>query len=54
MTDIAKIPNSTHLKHSDYFLDNTTGDLYGFNYETSEWIPRGNVGLHYRRSAQEF
>jgi hypothetical protein len=35
-------------------LDNTTGDLYGFNYENSEWIPKGNCGLHYRRSAQEY
>lgn len=34
------------IKHSDYFLDNTTGDLYGFSYETSEWIPKGNVGIH--------
>lgn len=42
------------FKQTDYFLDNTTGDLYGFNYENNEWIPKGNCGLHYRRSAQEF
>ncbi|KAL4442225.1 hypothetical protein ABPG74_009243 [Tetrahymena malaccensis] len=46
--------NLKSIKPSDYFLDNTTGDLYGFNYETNEWIPKGNCGLHSRRSAQEF
>ena len=44
LADIANIPNSGSLKYSSYFLNNTTGDLYGFNYETSEWIPKGNVG----------
>ncbi|EGR31050.1 hypothetical protein IMG5_118860 [Ichthyophthirius multifiliis] len=43
-----------NIQPNDYYLDNTTGDLYGFNYETNEWIPKGNCGLHYRRSAQEF
>lgn len=36
------------------FLENTSGDLYVFNYETSEWIPKLNVGIHLRSAAQEF
>lgn len=31
-----------------------TGDLYSFNRESEEWLPKGNVGLHHRRSAEEY
>jgi len=46
--------NPTDLKPNEYFLDNVTGDLYSYSYETNEWIPRFNVGLHYVRAAQAF
>jgi hypothetical protein len=46
--------NFKSLKHNDYYLDNTTGDIYGLNYENGEWVPRGNLGLHSRKSAQEY
>ena len=39
---------------NDFFLDNVTGDLYSFNYDTGEWVSKGNAGLHSRRSAEEF
>ena len=32
------------LKCNDYFLDNTSGDLYNFNYDTLEWMPKANTG----------
>lgn len=35
-------------------MDNVTGDLYGFNYDTGEWVGKGNAGMHYRRAAEEF
>ena len=42
------------LTNNDYFLDSVTGDLYSYNYETNEWIPRANVGLHCRKDAEGF
>ncbi|CAK61665.1 unnamed protein product (macronuclear) [Paramecium tetraurelia] len=42
------------IQQSDMFLENTSGDLYVFNYESSEWIPKLNVGIHLRSAAQEF
>jgi len=41
------------IKHDDYFLDRVTGDLYSFNYETEEWIPKINVGIHHKRDAND-
>lgn len=40
--------DATHknLLQNEFFLDNVTGDLYGFNFETSEWVTKGNVGIH--------
>lgn len=38
----------------DFFLDNVTGDLYSFSQDANEWVPKVNVGLHYRRAAQDF
>lgn len=40
--------------HDDYFLDSATGDLYSYAKPTDEWIPKANVGLHYRRDAMEY
>lgn len=42
------------MELTDFFLDNVTGDIYNFNRETEEWYPKGNVGLHHRRSAEEY
>ena len=46
--------NLHELRYNDLFLDNVTGDLYGFNYETEEWTTKYNAGIHYRRAAEEF
>ena len=42
------------MKPDEYCLDNVTGDLYSFNYETDEWVPKMNVGIHYVKAAQTF
>ena len=42
------------LEPTDFFLDNVSGDLYVYNRESEEWHPKGNVGLHHRRSAEEY
>ncbi|CAK93693.1 unnamed protein product (macronuclear) [Paramecium tetraurelia] len=53
--DLSKIKKSMNeIRMSDYFLDNVTGDLYSFNYDTGEWVGKGNAGLHSRRAAEEF
>ena len=39
---------------TDFFLDNVTGDLYSYNADAQEWIPRVNVGIHHRRAAEAF
>ena len=31
-----------------------TGDFYYLNRESEEWHPKGNVGLHHRKSAEEY
>ncbi|KRX04502.1 hypothetical protein PPERSA_04317 [Pseudocohnilembus persalinus] len=43
-----------YIQPDEYFLDNTTGDLYGYSNQSDEWIPKGNVGIHNRKNAQEF
>ncbi len=53
--DLSKVTkNLRDIRSSEFFLDNVTGDLYGFNYDTGEWVSKGNVGIHYRRAAEEF
>lgn len=42
------------LRNIDFFLDNLTGDLYAFNYDTNEWTTKGNVGIHYEKTVQEY
>ena len=55
MGDLTKLnKNLKDIRSSDYFLDNVTGDLYTFSYETGEWQTKGNAGIHYRRAAEEF
>ena len=38
--------------HKDYhvFLDNLTGDIFGYNKDKMQWHPIGNVGLHDSRA----
>lgn len=40
--------------HDDYFLDSATGDLYVYSRVTDEWVPKTNIGIHYRRDAMEY
>lgn len=55
MGDISKLTKDlTEIKTDDYFLDNMTGDLYGFNYETEEWSSKINSGIHCRRAVEEY
>ena len=32
------------------FLDNLSGDYYGYDLDKEEWHPVGNVGLHHSRA----
>ena len=53
--DLSRLNKDLHdVRSNDLFLDNVTGDLYAFSYETSEWASIGNAGIHYRRAAEEF
>ena len=53
LSDIMNVTQQMqNLKHEDFYLDNVTGDMYGYNYETCEWIPKMNSGLHYVQAAQ--
>lgn len=42
------------LRNTDYFLDNLTGDLYSYNYDTNEWVAKANAGIHYEKTVQEY
>lgn len=53
--DLSKLTKDLReIRQDDLFLDNVTGDLYSFNYDTGEWSSKGNAGLHFRRAAEEF
>lgn len=51
--DKIKIPQK-RLEAHDVFLDNVTGDVYNYNYDSNEWVAKANVGIHYQRAAEEF
>jgi hypothetical protein len=36
------------IDENDVFLDHTTGDIYRYNYDVREWVPKGNMGMHRR------
>ncbi len=38
------------LKKQDVYLDNLTGDYYHYDKKQNQWVPIGNVGLHYSRA----
>lgn len=44
LSEITCLRFKHELKLNDFFLDNTTGDLYQYNYESKEWLPKANVG----------
>ncbi|KAL4433516.1 hypothetical protein ABPG74_002913 [Tetrahymena malaccensis] len=46
--------NPSNLTVHDIFIDNVTGDILVYNFESSNWIPKGNTGLHYNKAAQEY
>jgi hypothetical protein len=55
LSDFSKYVKHASKTHSDeYFLDSTTGDIYTYSYETDEWIPKFNAGIHNRRDAMEY
>lgn len=38
------------LNKNDVYLDNLTGDYYKYDKKINQWVPFGNVGLHYSRA----
>jgi hypothetical protein len=40
------------LHPESVFLDNSTGDFYVFDPLESEWKPKGNVGLHFKKTIE--
>lgn len=44
------IKNEVRLKkvldENDVFLDAKTGDIYRYNADSKEWVPKGNMGIH--------
>jgi len=54
----------SELKYGDIFLDSITGDYFSYDQvffnkssykkDKKEWIPKGNAGIHLRRSADEY
>ena len=43
--------SSKNFDVNDVFLDNSTGDYYSFKKDQGMWLPVGNVGIHYSKSA---
>lgn len=41
------------IDENDVFLDAETGDFYRYNYETKEWVPKGNLGMHKKIYTQD-
>ena len=37
-------------KNFHVFLDNLSGDIFGYNAKKMQWEPLANVGLHHRRA----
>lgn len=42
----------SRLQPNSVFLDNSTGDYYVFDPLDSEWKPKGNVGLHFKKAIE--
>ena len=41
-----------NLARNEVFLDNATGDYYTYKKDLDLWVPIGNIGLHYLKSAE--
>ena len=41
-------------ENNNYFLDNTSGDLYRYRHDNLEWDFKGNIGMYLRSSAGMF
>ena len=46
--DTEKLKELNSKKH--IFLDNLSGDYYGYDHKQRSWIPLGNFGLHFSRA----
>lgn len=42
------------LGNADVFLDQTTGDIYRFNYDMQEWAAKANIGMHNKKAVNRF
>ena len=40
------------IDNLDYLLDNVTGDLYNYHYESNELTSKANIGLHNEKAAK--
>ena len=50
LSEIDKFKSAQILKSltpDSVFLDHATGDFYQFDKYTLQWMPKGNVGMHY-------
>lgn len=54
LSDFPKYVKQLSKASDEYFLDSTTGDIYTYSYESDEWIPKFNAGIHNRRDAMEY
>ena len=54
-TEFGRIDKKTlkELVFGDVFIDSTTGDVYGYDSQKSEFYPIANVGIHNHKAAQE-
>ena len=54
---LKEITNEVRLKkvmdENDVFLDAKTGDIYRYNSDSKEWVPKGNMGIHKKIYSQE-
>lgn len=37
-------------KNYHVFLDNLSGDIFGYDHKKMAWEPLANIGLHHRRA----
>ncbi|KAL4474419.1 hypothetical protein ABPG72_007818 [Tetrahymena utriculariae] len=55
LTDMPQFSSQfQHLSSMDFFLENTTGDLYQFSNDKQEWSTKINTGFHNTLAAQTY
>ena len=52
VSQIDKITYKFNKFKDNVFLDRITGDYFSFNNELNQWVPVGNVGMHYSRAVE--